>query len=72
MPGTKYAGRGKARTERLPAVAVSAEELEHVELAAKADRVSVAYLIRAGALTESKKRLRRAGLLPIPKTPEAA
>lgn len=62
MPGTKYAGRGRGRTARLPATAVSEEELAAVQTAAQVDGVTVAYVIRAGALAEAKKRLRRAGV----------
>ena len=62
LKGTKYSGRGKGRTERLPAVAVTEQELRTVQLAAEVDQVTVAYLVRAGTLTEAKRRLRRAGV----------
>lgn len=59
---TKYGGRNRGRDCKLPPAAVTEAELDLVEEAARADGVSVSYIVRCGALTESKKRLRRAGL----------
>jgi len=60
---TKYAGRNRHRDFKLPPAAVTLEEWELVEQAARADGVSISYLVRAGALTEARKRLLRAGLI---------
>ncbi len=62
MVNTRYSGRGRGRTSRLPATAVTEQELATVQLAAQVDGVTVAYLVRAGTLTEARKRLRRAGV----------
>lgn len=59
---TKYAGRNRGRDCKLPPAAVTEAELELVEQAALMDGVSVSYIVRTGALTEAKKRLRRAGV----------
>jgi hypothetical protein len=42
---------------------VTEAEIDLVELAAQLDQVHVSYLVRAGALTEARRRLRRAGRL---------
>lgn len=63
---SKYAGRGKGRDARLPAARVTEHEATLVEEAAALDGVGISYVVRAGALTEARKRLRRAGLLPLP------
>lgn len=67
MPRTsKYAGRGRRRDARLPAVRATEEEATLVETAAALDGLSISYVVRAGAVTEARKRLRRRGLLPLP------
>lgn len=66
MPRTKYAGTGRGRDARLPAARVSESEATLIETAAELDGVTLSYLVRAGALTEAQKRLRRRGLLPLP------
>lgn len=67
MPrGSKYAGRGRRRDARLPPARVTEDEATLVETAAAIDGCSISYVVRAGAVTEARKRLRRRGLLPLP------
>jgi hypothetical protein len=61
---SKYSGHHRRRPCKLPPAAVTEAEENLVELAAETDGVSVAYIVRAGAMAEARRRLRRAGLLP--------